>query len=163
MGLATVVIMVEELPPVERAISVPSNKLLLIWQSMLMGYLHSLIISNRKYIRTQIPPILEYPLSHSPEPFYRGQLLTPAHSRYEYASLNGGDRDFGSSGAALLIAGGKSGKIYVMDANNLGGFNMGSGGGDAGEFRMFHLIEEMLNPSSASGHHRVCQSSERCG
>ncbi|KAF8850086.1 hypothetical protein BDZ45DRAFT_680040 [Acephala macrosclerotiorum] len=63
---------------------------------------------------------------------------------YEYASLNGGDRDFGSSGAALLdpyfsgggvsrilIAGGKSGKIYVMDANNLGGFNMGSGGGDA--------------------------------
>ncbi|KUJ08913.1 uncharacterized protein LY89DRAFT_676796 [Mollisia scopiformis] len=57
---------------------------------------------------------------------------------YEYASLDGGDTDFGSSGAALLspyfsgggvsqvvVAGGKSGKIYFMDANNLGGFATG--------------------------------------
>ena len=64
---------------------------------------------------------------------------------YEYASLNGGDTDFGSSGAALLdpyfssggvsqvvVAGGKSGKIYFMDANSLGGFAMGGGGSDAG-------------------------------
>jgi hypothetical protein len=80
---------------------------------------------------------------------------------YEYASLNGGDRDFGSSGACLLdgttfsgggvnrliVAGGKSGKIYVMNADNLGGFangkfsrhnllgclqETGAGGSDAG-------------------------------
>ncbi|KUJ06410.1 uncharacterized protein LY89DRAFT_412163 [Mollisia scopiformis] len=62
---------------------------------------------------------------------------------YEYASLNGGDRDFGSSGACLLdpyfsgggvnriiVAGGKTGKIYVMNADNLGGFNTAAGGGD---------------------------------
>lgn len=67
-------------------------------------------------------------------------------SPYEYASLNGGDRDFGSSGAALLdpyfsgggvnrivVAGGKTGKIYVMNADNLGGFNMANGGGDGGK------------------------------
>jgi hypothetical protein len=69
---------------------------------------------------------------------------------YEYASLDGGDLDFGSSGAALLspyfsgggvsqvvVAGGKSGKIYFMDANNLGGFAGGTGGSDAGKCRLF--------------------------
>lgn len=69
---------------------------------------------------------------------------------YEYASLDGGDIDFGSSGAALLspyfsgggvsqvaVAGGKSGKIYFMDANNLGGFAKGTGGSDAGKRRSF--------------------------
>lgn len=58
---------------------------------------------------------------------------------FEYNSLNGGDKDFGSSGVTLLdpffsgggisriaVAGGKSGKIYFMDANNLGGFKTGS-------------------------------------
>jgi hypothetical protein len=59
---------------------------------------------------------------------------------YEYDSLNGGDRDFGSSGIALLdpvtfsgggvkrvaIAGGKSGKVYILNADNLGGFAEGS-------------------------------------
>ena len=59
---------------------------------------------------------------------------------YEYSSLDGGDRDFGSSGACLLdpttfsgtgvdrmiVAGGKSGKVYVMNADNLGGFAQGS-------------------------------------
>ncbi len=70
---------------------------------------------------------------------------------YEYASLDGGDTDFGSSGAALLspyfsgggvsqvvVAGGKSGKIYFMDANNLGGFANGGGGSDAGTGNLFH-------------------------
>jgi iron transport multicopper oxidase len=59
---------------------------------------------------------------------------------YGYDSNNGGDRDFGSAGLALLdptvfygtganaavtqiaVAGGKDGMLYVMDANNLGGF-----------------------------------------
>jgi iron transport multicopper oxidase len=58
---------------------------------------------------------------------------------YEYQSLDGGDRDFGSSGGCLLdpttfsgtgvdrliVAGGKSGKVYVMNADNLGGFAQG--------------------------------------
>jgi len=58
---------------------------------------------------------------------------------FEYNSLDGGDEDFGSSGVALLdpsvfsgggvtklaVAGGKSGKVYILDANNLGGFAMG--------------------------------------
>lgn len=58
---------------------------------------------------------------------------------YEYQQLNGGDRDFGSSGACLLdpttfsgtgvqrmiVAGGKSGKVYVMNADDLGGFAQG--------------------------------------
>jgi hypothetical protein len=59
---------------------------------------------------------------------------------YNYDTLNGGDRDFGSSGVALLdptvfkttgvtrmaVAGGKSGIIYVLNADNLGGFKNGS-------------------------------------
>jgi hypothetical protein len=58
--------------------------------------------------------------------------------------------DFGSSGAALLdpyfsgggvsqvvIAGGKSGKVYIMDANNLGGFATGPGGSDGGKLPSF--------------------------
>jgi hypothetical protein len=59
---------------------------------------------------------------------------------YNYDSLNGGDRDFGSSGVALVdsslfkatgvscitVAGDKSGVIYVMNADNPGGFKNGS-------------------------------------
>jgi len=62
---------------------------------------------------------------------------------YEYNNLNGGDRDFGSSGVSLLdpgtfkgkpgsginrlaMAGGKSGKVYVLDADNLGGYANGT-------------------------------------
>jgi hypothetical protein len=58
---------------------------------------------------------------------------------YEYDSLNGGDQDFGSSRVALLdpdtffgtgvsrlaVAGGKSGKIYILNADNLGGYAQG--------------------------------------
>jgi hypothetical protein len=61
---------------------------------------------------------------------------------FEYERLNGADRDFGSSGVALLdpgtfngrpetginrvaMAGGKSGKVYLLDADNLGGFANG--------------------------------------
>ena len=55
--------------------------------------------------------------------------------------MDGGDQDFGSGGVALLDPGtfkgtgvsrmaitcGKNGKIYVLNANNLGGYKMGSG------------------------------------
>lgn len=58
---------------------------------------------------------------------------------YNFDSFNGGDRDIGSSNVALLdpntfngggvnrvaVMGGKAGIVYIMDANNLGGFRMG--------------------------------------
>jgi iron transport multicopper oxidase len=58
---------------------------------------------------------------------------------YEYQGLDGSDRDFGSSGSCLLdpttfsgtgvdqmiVAGGKTGKVYVLNADNLGGFAQG--------------------------------------
>jgi iron transport multicopper oxidase len=64
---------------------------------------------------------------------------------YEYDTLNT-DVDFGSSGIALLdpstffgngvsriaVAGGKSGKLYILNADNLGGFAEGTGGSDSG-------------------------------
>lgn len=57
-----------------------------------------------------------------------------------YAKLNTGDKDISSSGVTLLdsttfsgggvkrvaISGSKAGVIYVMDADNLGGFKMGA-------------------------------------
>jgi hypothetical protein len=63
---------------------------------------------------------------------------------YEYTTLNRGDRDFGSSGAALLdpyfsgggvkrmvVAGGKSGQIDLMNAVRAN-IEPGGGGADAG-------------------------------
>jgi hypothetical protein len=55
---------------------------------------------------------------------------------FNYDSNNGGDQDFGSAGIALLdptvfngngvnriaVAGGKDGKLFIMNADNLGGF-----------------------------------------
>jgi len=62
-----------------------------------------------------------------------------------YANLNKGDKDISSSGVALLdsttfsgggvnrvaVCGSKSGVLYVLDADNLGGYRMGAGGTDA--------------------------------
>lgn len=64
----------------------------------------------------------------------------------DYIDLDAGDRDLGSSGLCLLdgsvfrgngvnrigIVGGKKGKLFVLNADNLGGFKQGDGGtGDA--------------------------------
>ncbi|KAJ3314470.1 hypothetical protein HDU76_002415 [Blyttiomyces sp. JEL0837] len=59
-------------------------------------------------------------------------------SPYNYQALNGGDRDFGSGGITILppsmgtasipnlcVAAGKTGNIYLMNCDNLGGFAMG--------------------------------------
>lgn len=59
--------------------------------------------------------------------------------------MDGGDQDYGSGGIVLLddtvfsggginkiaITAGKNGKIYVLNANNLGGFKLGPGQTDA--------------------------------
>lgn len=60
---------------------------------------------------------------------------------YDYVNMDGGDQDFGSGGVALLdptvfngtgvarmaITTGKNGKIYIMNADSLGGYKQGSG------------------------------------
>lgn len=70
--------------------------------------------------------------------------LTDYFEPHEYISMDAGDRDLGSGGVALLdsttfsgtgvsriaVTIGKNAKAYIMNANNLGGFKQGSGGGD---------------------------------
>lgn len=70
--------------------------------------------------------------------------LTDYFEPHEYINLDAADRDFGAAGVALLdpgtfkgagvnriaIAGGKTGMVYVMNADNLGGFKQGPGGAD---------------------------------
>ncbi|KAF3934543.1 hypothetical protein ABW19_dt0208421 [Dactylella cylindrospora] len=66
---------------------------------------------------------------------------------YEYLSLDNADKDLGSSGLTLLdptvfnapaigvnriaVTGGKNGKIYVVNADDLGGYRMATGGSDS--------------------------------
>ncbi|KAK3335420.1 WSC domain-containing protein [Cercophora scortea] len=62
---------------------------------------------------------------------------------YDYTNMDAGDRDLGSSGVCLLgstfktstvnriaVTVGKNSKVYVMNADNLGGFKQGAGGAD---------------------------------
>jgi iron transport multicopper oxidase len=70
--------------------------------------------------------------------------VTDYFEPYDYVALDSEDSDFGSGGIALLdknyfngskieqigVAVGKSGKIYVVNANNLGGYKEGAGQGD---------------------------------
>ncbi|MCJ1408115.1 hypothetical protein MMC19_002188, partial [Ptychographa xylographoides] len=60
---------------------------------------------------------------------------------YDYQNMDGGDQDFGAGGVALLnpspfsgtgvakmaVTAGKNGKIYILNANNLGGYRLGVG------------------------------------
>ncbi|GAC95998.1 hypothetical protein PHSY_003576 [Pseudozyma hubeiensis SY62] len=61
----------------------------------------------------------------------------------DYRAIDAADQDFGSSGVAFLpkgfsagnvgriaIANGKNAKAYIMNADNLGGYKTGNGGGD---------------------------------
>jgi hypothetical protein len=61
---------------------------------------------------------------------------------YTYAAIDAADRDLGSSGVSILpfsgggvsrlaVTCGKNGQCYVTNADNMGGYKMGSGGGDA--------------------------------
>lgn len=67
--------------------------------------------------------------------------LTDYFQPYDYQGLDGGDQDFGSGGIALLdpgtfkgtgvsriaVTSGKNDKIYILNANNLGGYRLGPG------------------------------------
>ncbi|KAF7951604.1 hypothetical protein EAE96_006907 [Botrytis aclada] len=60
---------------------------------------------------------------------------------YDYRNMDAGDQDFGSGGIVLLdptvfkgtgvdkmaVTAGKNGKIYILNANNLGGYKLGPG------------------------------------
>ncbi|KAI4184624.1 MAG: hypothetical protein L6R41_004620, partial [Letrouitia leprolyta] len=67
--------------------------------------------------------------------------LTDYFQPYDYQAMDGGDQDFGSGGIALLdpatfkgtgvsrvaVTSGKNGKIYILNANSLGGYRLGPG------------------------------------
>jgi hypothetical protein len=88
--------------------------------------------SGKKPISTLEQAVANFAVDPSSGTLTQSDYFEP----FEYDSLNGGDRDFGSSGVALLdskvfsgggvnrlaVAGGKSGKVYVMNADDLGGF-----------------------------------------
>lgn len=67
--------------------------------------------------------------------------LTDYFQPYDYQNMDGGDQDLGSGGVVLLdpatfsgagvskmaVTCGKNGKIYIVNANNLGGYRLGVG------------------------------------
>jgi hypothetical protein len=73
---------------------------------------------------------------------------------YQYQAMDAADRDLGSGGvilpdpatfsgggvARLIVACGKNGNCYVTNADNLGGYKLGPGGGDA-------IIQTITPPS----------------
>ncbi|KAN0063950.1 hypothetical protein ACQY0O_003556 [Thecaphora frezii] len=76
-------------------------------------------------------------------PLTRNLSATDFFIPADYKAIDAADQDFGSSGVALLptgfgaggigrlaIANGKNSKAYIMNADNLGGYKTGIGGGD---------------------------------
>ena len=67
--------------------------------------------------------------------------VTDYFQPYDYQNMDAGDEDFGSGGFALLdptvfkgtgvskmgVTAGKNGKIYILNADNLGGYRLGAG------------------------------------
>ena len=67
--------------------------------------------------------------------------MTDYFQPYDYQNMDGGDQDFGSGGMALLdpgtfhgtgvsrmgVTAGKNGKIYILNADNLGAYRLGTG------------------------------------
>ena len=91
--------------------------------------------SGRTYLSTMEQAVGNYGVDPTTGTLTQQDYFEP----YFYDSNNGGDADFGSSGLALLdptvfygigsstvkrigVAGGKDGKIFILDADNLGGF-----------------------------------------
>ncbi len=76
-------------------------------------------------------------------------FFTPSN----FASLNGGDTDFGSAGpiflpgTTLLAAGGKEGKIYLLDSGNLGHL------GDQKAKQSFQAVDPLAHPGNTNHLH----------
>jgi hypothetical protein len=82
--------------------------------------------------------------------------VTDYFQPWDYQNLEGSDADFGAGGVVLLdpgtfngngvskmaVTAGKSGKVYVLNANNLGGYRMGAGQTDA-------VLQTILPPGSS--------------
>ncbi|KUJ15855.1 uncharacterized protein LY89DRAFT_670394 [Mollisia scopiformis] len=96
-------------------------------------------------------------------------------SPINYEKLNAGDKDLSSSGVTLLdpitfsgggvnrvgVAGSKAGVIYVVNADNLGGFKMGPNSSDAGklsdfEKKGFRLTSSVLQELTFAGFCTTC-------
>ncbi|PVH87180.1 WSC-domain-containing protein [Cadophora sp. DSE1049] len=70
-----------------------------------------------------------------------GLALADYFQPYDYIQMDGNDQDFGAGGLVLLdpatfsggsidkmaVTAGKNGKIYIVNANNLGGYKLGAG------------------------------------
>jgi hypothetical protein len=95
-------------------------------------------VGVRRMARGQLAPSSRQPptfLSLATENLVQQDYFQP----YNYQALNAAGRDFGSAGVTLLdsdvfrgrhvrniaISGGKSGRIYVMNGDDLGGFANG--------------------------------------
>ncbi|KAK3681643.1 hypothetical protein B0T22DRAFT_387291, partial [Podospora appendiculata] len=138
-----------------------------IWQSG-MGLP---TIGNRVYFVTgngqghangNIPASGRLPMSTLDETVAAMEISTDGKIRladyfqpYEYISLDAGDRDLGSSGLCVLdgsvfkgtganrmaVVAGKTGKVFVLNVDNLGGFRQGPGGVDA-TMQTFYVPEK---------------------
>jgi hypothetical protein len=88
-------------------------------------------------------------LKLAPQTLSRLDFFTPSN----WNSLNNGDTDFGSGGAIFLpgtnvvVAGGKEGKIFVLNASNLGGVVTG----DTQILQSFQAVDPTVVPTET--HH----------
>jgi hypothetical protein len=84
-------------------------------------------------------------LKLAPQTLSRLDFFTPSN----WNTLNGGDTDFGSGGVILLpgtnvaVAGGKEGKIFVLDISNLGGIVTG----DSQILQSFMAVDPTVVPN----------------
>ncbi|KAK3678887.1 hypothetical protein LTR78_001340 [Recurvomyces mirabilis] len=84
--------------------------------------------------------------------------LTDYFQPYDYVNMDGGDQDFGSGGVSLLdptifngtgvarlcITTGKNGALYLINADNLGGYKQGTGGTDL-------VVQEIVTSEAVFG------------
>jgi hypothetical protein len=108
--------------------------------------------SGKTYLSTLENSVVNYAVDPNTGALTQQDWFTPTI----YDHLNGGDRDVGSSGLALLdptvfsgggvnriaVACGKNGTISIMNADNLGGFMNGPDGSDG--------ILQGISPDGAS-------------
>ncbi|KAL8653247.1 MAG: hypothetical protein Q9226_003930 [Calogaya cf. arnoldii] len=90
--------------------------------------------------------------------------FTGYFQRYDYQAMDGGDQDFGSGGVAILdpgtfkgtgvskiaVTSDNNGKIYILNANNLGGYKLGPGQTD-GIIRQLSPTRQSLEEFSGAG------------
>ncbi|KAK0728773.1 hypothetical protein B0T26DRAFT_185026 [Lasiosphaeria miniovina] len=95
--------------------------------------------------KTYLSTLEQAAVAFNVDPASGGLVQSDWFETATFDTYNGGDRDIGSSAIALLdpttfngagvariaVMGSKAGIVYIMNADNLGGFRMGAGGSDA--------------------------------